>query len=62
MSADVYEIPNWLGCRGSGVSIGDTDEKTIEAGVSNDTVSEGGTVSDIVMKPVEKNMIQTQRT
>ena len=33
---------------GSGVSTGGTSEETVEAGVDNDTDSEGGTIPDIM--------------
>ena len=48
MNIDVSEISNWLSCRGSKVSTSSTGDETVEAGVGNDTNSEGGTISDIV--------------
>jgi len=48
MSVDISEILYWLLCSGSLVSADDTGKETVEAGVGNDTDSEGGTVSDTV--------------
>jgi len=38
----------------SRVSIGGTGEEITEAGIGNDTVSEGGTMSDIVIRTCEE--------
>ena len=43
MSVNVSEIPNWLACNG-----------ILEAGVGNNTVDDGKTISDIVIGPVER--------
>ena len=45
---------------GSAVFVGGTSEATVEAGVGNDTDSEGGTVSNMVTETCVRNMEQTQ--
>jgi len=50
MSVDVSEIPNWLWCWWIQSFYCDIARETIEAGVGNDIDSEGGTVSDIMIK------------
>jgi len=48
MSVDISEILNWIDAGGSVVSAGGINKAIVEAGVGNDTDSEGGTISDMM--------------
>ena len=50
MSVDVSEIPNWLGCRGILSFYWWYWRRNIRSWCGNDTVSDGGSVSDIVIE------------